>query len=227
MRGLFNLAIWSIVVFGMSDLAAQEPKAALGYLRFVNATGYEGMLFVKLDGVEISPMGYPSGLATGAVGFVPKDCQIEMRHEVLGEVKVSVTLRPGLVSTVIALPLVEEEKKAKPGQPAVPVEKPKVELTHYVLESPPFKSGAAPTLTLLQSTPVKLMELVVGKQAVAIEPLKPGTVTLKGMGDFPEILLAGKRVAMMNMTDPADQVVVLFVTDKGAVQNVTFSNLVN
>jgi hypothetical protein len=227
MRGLFSLIVWGVVLLGPAGVLAQEPSAALGYLRFVNATGYDGMLFVKLDGVEISPTGYPSGLATGAVGFAPKECVIEIRHEVLGEVKVSVTLKPGLVSSVIALPLVEEAKPGKPRQTVMAEEKPKVELTHQVLESRPFKAGAAPTLTVLQSTPMKLMELQVGKQALTVEPLKPATLAMQGMGDFPVVMLAGKKVAMLNMTDPADQVVVLFITDKGLVQNVTFSNLVN
>ena len=227
MRGLFNLAVSALVLLCSVGVLAQEPSVAKGYLRFVNATGYEGMLHVKLDGVEISAAGYSSGLATGAVGFLPKECQIEMRHDTLGEVKVTLSLKPGLVSTVIALPLVEEEKKPKAGQAVAPVEKPKVELTHFVLDSAPFKAGSAPTLTVLQSTPMKAMELRVGKQALTLEPLKAGTVPLQGMGEFPVVMLAGKKVASMNMTDPADHVVVLFSTDKGLVQNVTFSNLVN
>lgn len=227
MRGLCSVLMLAGTMV-IASLQGQEVSAAKGYLRFVNATGYDGVLMVKLDGVEISPTGYPSGLATGAVGFPPKECAIEMKHEVLGEVKAMVNVKAGLVSTVIALPLVEEEKKPKPGQsaPAAP-EKPKVELTHYVLESNPFTTGSAPTLTVLQSTPVKAMELMIGKQALTLEPLKAGVVSLQGAGDFPTVMLAGKNVAMLNLTDPADQVVVLFVSEKGAVQQVSFSNRVN
>ena len=53
MRAHFKLSlIWCLgwMVFGPLALRGQEAVGGLAYLRFVNATGLPGKLFVKLDG---------------------------------------------------------------------------------------------------------------------------------------------------------------------------------
>lgn len=220
MRALYNLTIW-LTLFSAMSVPAQEPtpNMALGYLRFVNATGFEGLLKVSLDGVDINPKGYVTGQATGAVGLIPKACQIEMKHDTLGELKISIILKPGMVSAVVALPLVEKEPK--------PGEKPKVELIHQVIESPPAAKGRAPTVTILQTTPMETMDLKVGSQSCAAARMKPETVTLTGFAEFTPVTLGDKKLATLNFTDPTDQVLVLFTNEQGLVKQVSFNNQVN
>ena len=219
MRALCKWPVWMALLWA-AGLQAQEPEpdAALGYLRFVNATGYDGVLKVSLDGVDINPKGYVAGQATGAVGLPPKTCQIEMKHDILGELKTSVILKPGMVSAVVALPLVEKEPK--------PGEKPKVELTSQVIESPPSTRGRPPTVTILQTTPMETMELKVGSLSCAAARMKPETVTLTGFAEFTPVTLGDKKLATLNFTDPADQVLVFFTNEQGLVKQVSFNNQV-
>lgn len=196
--------------------AAPLPNEALGYIRFVNATGRDGKLFVTFDGFNTNPAGYISGQATGAVGFPPKACAIEMKHDTLGEAKTTVTLKPGTVTAVLALPLLE--KNPKPG------EEPKIELTSHVIESPASTRGRPPVLTILQTTHMETMELKVAGQTCAVAPFKPESLTLGNVGEFAPVNLGDNRVATLNFTDPADQVLVFFLTDQGLLRQVSFSN---
>ncbi len=215
----------------LSPLAAQQPapptsttppppqplpNEALGYIRFVNATGHDGKLRVTFDGIDVNPVGYTTGQATGAVGFPPKSALIGFRHDTLGETQVTVTLKPGTVTAVLALPLIE--KDPKPGQ------EPKIELTHHIVESPASSRGRAPVLTILQTTALETMELKVAGQTCAVGRLKPESLTLANVGEFAAVSLGGQNVATLNFTDPADQVLVLFTNDKGVLKQVSFSN---
>jgi hypothetical protein len=206
--------------FAFVAVKAQQPPedAALGFLRFVNATGFDENVVIKLDGEPVSPNGYKAGQATGAVGFLPTVCQIEMEHPTFGEEKLSVTLKPGIVSTVVALPEVEEPKK--------PGDEPKIKLAHHVLEAPVTgRRGEVNSLTLLQITPAELLNLKVADRDVALSRLKPDTVAIPGSaGDFPVISIAGTPVCTLNYTDNGDQVLVLFTDRKGRVKHVSFNN---
>jgi hypothetical protein len=217
MRALCNIMVWA-VFFGGSSLLCQEtkPDHLLGYLRFVNATGFEGRLHVTLDGLEVNPAGYVTGQATGAVGFTPGPCRIAIRHETLGELKVSLELKAAVITTVVMLPLVEKEPKAG--------EAPNVELLHHVLESSVSAKGRAPTLTILQTTPEETMELKVGNQTWVAKRMKPDSIMLNGVGEFASVTVGGKSLATLNFTDPADQVLVIFINEKGVAQQVSFSN---
>lgn len=234
MHEIYNLRLLlfaAMAAFILPQVHAQGKPSEnevppLGYLRFVNATGYAGKLHVELDGNNINPAGYNNGQATGAVGFVPKDCQIVFSHDALGKADVSVKLKLGEVCTVIALAVVKEKDKTTAiGASAAEEEKPEVELTSFIHTDTAFVNGNKPKLTLLQTTIAENLDFNVGSQSVACSRMKPASVPLPG-GDFLDVSIGEKKQLSMNVSDPSDRVVVFFTDEKGILKNVHFDNKV-
>ena len=205
--------------------AAQTPppadtaNAALGYLRFVNATGRQAPLKVKLDGVDINPQGYSSGHATGAVGFPPKTAQVELEHATLGSYRTAVTLKAGEVTTVVALPQAAEKDPKKPEA------EPKVELAALVHTAPTRGQGGGSRLTVVQATPAETLTFLVDGKPLVCEKLKP--VLAEGtMTDFVTLQLGETKLATLNFTDPGDRVIVFFTDEGGTVKHTSFNNTV-
>jgi hypothetical protein len=223
MRALFKLAFtWCLgwMVLGPVVLSGQEGVGGLAYLRFVNATGLPGKLFVTLDGEDINPEGYSDGFATGAVGFPAKICQVEFKHDGLGKVKVPVEIKAGEVTAVVALPIAEESKKE--GEP------PEIKLGHQVVASKKHQNGQPSTITVVQSSPAELLNFTVGGVPVAAAKLKPVVAPLnRGMGDFVAVKLGEKTLTTVNCTDPTDHVLFFFTDQKGVLKNVAFHNTVD
>jgi hypothetical protein len=228
--------LWGVLLACCATLAqdapAPPPPAAapkdfslLGYLRFVNATGYEGVVKVTLDGEDINPAGYETGVATGSVGFPPKTCQIEMSHETLGEVKLTATLKPGEVTSVIALPVITERTKKPGASAAEKEEEPKIELGAEVITNVGYVRGKEVSVTVLQATVAEELVVTVGNVPVTCEKLKPATVSLgQGVGEVVPVSVAGKALLTLNFVDRSDRVVILYPNKDGVVKNVTLSN---
>lgn len=220
-----------MAIFALSPVAAQQqgnPKtdySALGYLRFVNATGHEGKLRVLLDGEDTNPGGYTDGFSTGSVGFIPKTCQIEMRHDTLGEFKLSVTLKPGEVASVVALPVIRPQKDKAPGNRDAKATPPKVELGAQAILNPGYVRGKDITVTILQATVAEKLELKIGSLPLVCPKLDPATIHLgKGMGENVPVSLGEKKLLSLNFVDPSDRVVILFPNKDGVIQTITLNN---
>ena len=224
------------LLVAIGPLTAQQPEApnpdnketnysTLGYLRFVNATGYEGKLQVTLDGEDINPGGYADSTATGSVGFPPKTCQIEMRHDTLGEFKLSVTLKPGEVASVIALPVIRPAKKEVANSPDAATEPPKVELGGQTLFSPGYVRGGAISVTVLQATVAEKLEVKIGSLPLTCPKLEPATVGLgKGIGESVPVSIGEQKLLTLNFVDPSDRIVILFPDKEGVLKNITLNN---
>lgn len=222
MHAICKAALAILLATQMGGLATADAQddAGLAYLRFANATGHPGKLFVKLDGMDINPEGYVDGQSTGAVGFPAKTCQIEFKHETLGDQRMAVEIKYGEVATVVALPLVEEEKKEG--------EEPKVTLTYQVINAKKHAKGQPSSITLVQSSPAETLDFTVGGQAMPAEKLKPVTTSLtRGMGDFVQVKLGEKVLTTINCTDPTDHVLVFFTDKAGVLKNMAFHNTVD
>lgn len=217
-----------------SSLPAQQPPAepapartgkkdfsALGYLRFVNATGHEGSLRVTLDGEDINPQGYADGIATGSVGFPPKNCQIELRHDTLGKVNLPVTLKPGEVASVIALAL----PAATPEGSRNDTEPPKLELSAHVISSPGYIRGNAVSVTVLQATLAEKLDLTIGNVPLACVKLEPAAVGIApSMGEVVPVSLGDKKLLSLSFVDRSDRVLILFTNQQGVLKNITLDN---
>lgn len=213
MRAHFSLWIAASL---LNTALAQDLSGPPGFIRFVNATGFDQPVFFKLNNEQINPDGYRSGQATGAIGFTTASYSLELEHATLGKDRVQIQLRPGELKTVIALPKTE---KAKDG------EEPKITLTQYVLDSTPSAPGRDPSLTLLQITPLDTLDLTVAGTAFALKRLKPDSMSVtKQMGEFPAVEFQSKKVCTLNYHDPQDQVVVFFTDGRGALRHVSFNN---
>ncbi len=229
----FRALLTALCALLLSPLAAQEPVSAaapkdyslLGYLRFVNATGHEGKLRVFLDGEDINPTGYADGFATGSVGFPPRTCQIELRHDTLGEFKLAVTLKPGEVASVIALPVIRPAKEDPAKAREAKEKPPKVELGTQAIFSPGFVRGKDITVTVLQATIAEKLEVKIGSLPLTCPKLDPATVSLgRGVGEFVPVTLGNKQLLSLNFTDPSDRVVILFTNKDGVLKNITLNN---
>ncbi len=223
MRALFKLAFtWCLgwMVLGPVALRGQEGVGGLAYLRFVNATGLPGKLFVKLDGEDINPEGYADGYATGAVGFQAKICQVELQHDGLGKLKVPVEIKGGEVTAVVALPITKESKKE--GEPT------EITLGHQVVASKKHRKGQPATITLVQSSPAELLNFMVGGVSIVAEKLKPVVAPLsRGNGEFVEVKLGEKMLTTVNCVEPTGHVLFFFTDQKGVLRNVWFHNMVD
>ena len=198
---------------------APAANAGQGYLRFVNATGRPAPLKVKLNGAYINDQGYAPGHATGAVGLPLGTLQVELEQAELGDYRTGVTLKPGEVTTVVALPQSAEKDPKKPA------EKPKVELAALVHSSPTRGLGGGSRLTVVQATPAEVLTFLVNGKPLVCEKLKP--VTAEGvMTDFVTLELAKAKVETLNFTDPGDRVVVFFTDEAGKVKSTSFNNTV-
>jgi hypothetical protein len=229
----FKLTCWAFLsaIFALAPAFAQQQGnakvdySALGYLRFVNATGHEGKLRVLLDGEDTNPSGYADGFSTGTVGFPPRTCQIEMRHDTLGEFKLSVTLKPGEVASVVALPVIRPQKDKAPGNRDAEAAPPKVELGAQAVLNPGYVRGKDITVTILQATVAEKLEVKIGSLPLVCPKLDPATVSLgKGMGENVPISLGEKKLLSLNFVDPSDRVVILFPNKNGVIQTITLNN---
>jgi hypothetical protein len=229
----FRLVCWAFLsavaalapAFAQQQGNAKVDYSALGYLRFVNATGHEGKLRVLLDGEDTNPSGYADGFSTGTVGFSPRTCQIEMRHDTLGEFKLSVTLKPGEVASVVALPVIRPQKEKAPGNRDAEAEPPKVELGAQAILNPGYVRGKDITVTILQATVAEKLEVKIGSLPLVCPKLDPATVSLgKGMGENVPVSLGEKKLLSLNFVDPSDRVVILFPNKNGVIQTITLNN---
>jgi hypothetical protein len=145
--------------------------------------------------------------------------QVEMEQPELGSHRLSVTLKPGEVTTVVALPQAADKDPKKPD------DKPKVELASMVHTSPSRGLGSGSRLTVVQATSAPELTFLVDGKPLVCEKLKP--VTAEGvMSDFVTLELAQTKMATLNFTDPGDRVIVFFTDAGGKVMNTSFNNTV-
>lgn len=205
--------------------AGKTDYSTLGYLRFVNATGHDGKLHVLLDGQDTNPPGYPDKTATGSVGFPPRTFQIEMRHDILGEFKLTVTLKPGEVTSVIALPVIRPEKEGADGVRDTSEKAPKVELGAHAITSPGYVRGKDLSVTVLQATIAEKLEVKIGNLPLICPKLDPATVSLgKGIGENVPVSVGENKLISLNFVDPSDRVVIVFPNKDGVLQTITLNN---
>lgn len=214
MRAIFNLAL---VLAAAVFATAQEPEGGYAQLRFVNATGMEGAVLVSLDGQKLNSRGYTSGQATGHMNVLPKNYQILLKHETLGERELNLELRPGEMRAVIALAKVEPAKKE--GEP------PEITLDHHLLEYTVLEKGSPSSLLVLQTTPLPSLELSVAGKSCTAERLKPASMVVTGdMGQFPVVQFQERRVCSLSYHEPADGALILYADAKGNLQHIFFKN---
>lgn len=216
MRAIFKLWLSAITLtLPFSLTVAQTPDTGLGYLRFANATGFEGAVKFELDGQTVTPSGYRSGQVTGTVGFPEKVCAIKISHELLGEAQTAVQIKPAMVTAVLALAKRDEKDPLK------------VKLAMHVITSPENDSSRLPQLTLMQTTPLETLDLLVGDKPCSLTPFKPDElIVTKSMGQFISVTYQSKRVCSLNFHDPADTVLVLYADSQGLLKHISFSNIV-
>ncbi|HCN75967.1 MAG TPA: hypothetical protein DIT13_02085 [Verrucomicrobiales bacterium] len=212
MRAIFKLAL--ILAAAAS---AQEPEGGYARLRFVNATGMEGAVLVSLDGQKLNSRGYTSGQATGHMDVLPKNYQIELKHDTLGESRLNLELRPGEMRAVIVLAKIGETKKE--GEP------PEITLDHHLLEYTVLEKGSPSSLLVLQTTPLPSLEISVAGKSCTAERFKPASMVVTGdMGQFPVVHFQQRRVCSLSFHEPADAALILYADAKGTLQHIFFKN---
>ncbi len=223
------LAVFCLALSALPCAQAQEPEIEippdLGFLRIVNAAGRPGKLWVTVNGVKLAAAsGYEDGAATGAMGLTEKSLSIEMRHEDIGELKLPVTLKAGIVTTLIAFVESKPPEESKNGG-AQDEGEAKIKLAAHLLELPASRQGEKSTLSLIQFTPAAQLPLSVASTSCVLEPKKPQTISITpDMGTFLDVKLQGKIVAQLNFMDPAGQGVVLFTDTAGVLKSAQFRN---
>lgn len=224
-RFVGTLFLLATVCLPVSNRAQQEPEFEippdLGFLRIVNASGHPGPLWVTVNGVKLAEAtGYADGEATGAMGIIDKNLVLELRHDLLGEVKQSVTLKAGMITSVIAVAAKKEENKEGKNE-----KERKVELAVHLLELPVSYSDQPSTLSVMQFTPATQLSAEVAGTTMSLEAAKVQSMTItSAMAAFLEVKLQGQIVAQLNFKDPAGQVVVLYTDPKGVVKSTQFRN---
>lgn len=208
--------LWSICATG---LHAQTPVPAPnmeGHLSFVNATGEAGNLFFSINDEAVSRRGYPSGRSAGPMGFLAASYNVKIKHDLLGELELPVTVAQGTHQVLVVQPKPEPKDKTKP-------EKVKMECT--VFELGKGRSGDGVSLALVQLTNVSKLDMNVGGTPVQLDYGKPQFVPVtSAMGKFPKLMFRQTRVTSINMDEPRDMVVVFFTDKEGILKAVTFGN---
>lgn len=214
MRCLVQLACLSLGLAMPLWSQQQEPEFELppdlGFLRIVNAAGSGGKLWVTVNGVKLAASsGYEDGFATGAMAIIEKSLNIEMRHDELGELRHALTLKPGIISTLVVY------AKRKPDEAGSPEES-KAELALHAMDLPASKREEESTLSLLQITPAPQLVVSVKDNVWVLEPVKEQTIPIpSSMGAFLDVKIQNQIAAQLNFTDPAGQGVVLYTDTVG------------
>jgi hypothetical protein len=203
---------------------AQQPEPEfeippdLGFFRIVNATGREGKLWARVNGVRLAAeTGYEDGFATGPMAILEKGLSVELKHDTLGELEMAVTLEAGTVTTLIAHTVVRRPDDGEGGE--------SVKLAGYLLKLPASKRGEPSTLSLIQFTPATQLAVSIQEKESVLEPAKEVTLPLSSdWGAFLDVKVAGQTVAQLNFTDPAGQGVVLYTDAQGRLLSSTFRN---
>jgi hypothetical protein len=218
----------AIMTHGVQEVWSQqdaefEIPADLGFLRIVNATGYEGALWVTVNGVKLAAAtGYEDGVATGAMGIQDKSLVVEMRHDTLGEIKQTVALKVGIITAMIAVAAVPEDGEKKGGDEG---KESKPELVVHLLELPVSRSEEGSTLSLIQFSLAKQLRVDVGEKSFDLARGQVQTFPVtEAMGAFIDVKMKEQNVAQLNFKDAAGQGVVLYTTPKGVVKSTQFRN---
>lgn len=219
MKECYKLIIALASAFlGALSAQAQSPAQgeALGYFRFVQATGIPGKITVLLDVDDLQPEGYTTGQCTGAIGFPAKTYQIKVHHPDLGDLRLALPLKPGSINTLVIFTKMENPK---------PDQSPKLMLSHYILESPAEDKAKGHNLTFVQCTSQPSVDFDVAGQPLSVARLTPVKIRVtKSMGEFPALSIGGTKLCTLNFKDPQDTVVIIFGDESGAMKAVSFGN---
>ena len=225
---LFLLESLSVTHLSAQSSSDQEVPPNLGFIRLMNAIGEAGQLKISINNEETNPGGYPMGEATGALGLPEGSYQVSLDHETLGKERVSMTLKKGQISTLVVfqeLKQLQDQNNQLAKVDGKAVEN-KPTLAWHVDESPTSPPDTInPILKLLQFTPAAELAFSVDKVPAITERGKPNSVAItQAMGAFPEVVLAGKSVCLLNFKAPADQLVVFFTGPGGILKHAVMRN---
>lgn len=190
-------------------LPCQEPEPAS--LRFINATGAEEFLSVRINGELLQTRGYRSGEATGRLEIGAGPCLIDLSHPQLGRIVLPLAMQPGEARSVVAL---REPGKAQASPPQPP------KLSSHVVAQPPADTAMRRRLQILQATPQPELEVHLAGHELRCRRLQVETRVI----EHPQPLLkhAGMPLARLPFDEPGDATLILFADDDGRLRHLFF-----
>lgn len=193
---------------------AQEAEPAS--LRFVNVTGVDASLLVRVNGEPLQDRGYRSGEATGRLELSAGPCRIELSLPQHGHAILLLELQPGDARTVVAL--CEPSRTPSGRQQAV-------QLTSHVLVKP--RPGTSPQrrLQVLQVTPLEQIDLRLAGREIRCHRRRVESFSI----DHPQPLLehAGQPLGRLPFEEAGDATLILFTDAAGHLRRVFFLDPLN
>jgi hypothetical protein len=206
-RASFNAAC--LLLLATAPNQAQDAVAAS--LRFVNATGADLPLTVRVNGALLQPRGYRSGEATGRLEITSGPCHIELSQPQYGRLNLTLNLQTGDTRTVVALiqPPRDEADRRRPPK-----------LACHVLETLPPCPPRQLRLRVLQTTPLAELRLRLAGLDLHCPRLQTQILTLTQPN--PAIQHAGQPLGRLPFEEAGDGTLILFADQAGHLRRVFF-----
>lgn len=206
-RASFSAACLLLLAIAQNQAQEAEPAS----LRFVNATGAEPPLTVRVNGESLQARGYRSGEATGRLEISAGPCHIELSQPVHGNLSLTLNLLAGDTRTVVAL-MEPARHGADRRQPP--------KLACHVLETLPPGPPTQRRLRVLQTTPQAELHLRLPGRDLRCTRLRAQTLTLAQPN--PVIEHAGQPLGRLPFEEAGDGTLILFTDPAGHLRRVFF-----
>lgn len=198
-----------LLLLAVAPLAALETPTAS--LRFVNATGADAPLAIRLNGEPLQVRGYRSGEATGLLELAAGPCHIELEHPLLGRSTLTLALQPGEGRTVVAL----AETAHSDTEPRLP---PKLASHVFNLTSADARAGRR--LQVLQATPLPQLDLRLDGRDLRCGRLRLETLEIRH--PQPSLEHAGRRLSRLPFEEAGNGTLILFTDSAGRLRHLFF-----
>lgn len=198
-------------LFLLFALSSQAQEAEPASLRFVNATGVNTPLLVRVNGEPLQARGYRSGQATGRLELAAGPCRIELSQAQLGHAILLLELQPGDARTVVAL-IEPARSTATPRQPP--------KLTIHVLVQPAPAPSPQRRLQVLQVTPLAQLDLRLAGREIRCRRLRVESVGV----NHPQPMLehAGQPLGRLPFDEAGAGTLILFSDGEGRLRQLFF-----
>lgn len=195
---------------------AQQTPVLYSYFKVVNATGDKENLPVLINNEAIHPRGIAAGIATGVLAIPPASYTFKAKHPVHGEVSFVLDAKVDAMTSIVFHLRVGEKKDDEP---------PKTELAYRLFDARPPDADDPNTLTMLQVTNVRQLEVMLGTTPYNLEYEKPFVIPVpKAAGMFPRVAFRNFMLGTLNLEMPEDRVVVFFTDPEGTLKMIDYAN---
>jgi hypothetical protein len=198
-------------------LAQEEPPAAFGFIRVVNAvTAGTGEVRVLIDGAEIRPQGYKPGDVTGGIGLPAGKHKLSIRRDGVRQGNTSISLEVDQTVTFVAF---AEQIPATENEPV------HVAVRMVRLKQSDSETDRTATFVSVSASPelkVALADEAGGWASVVVKRRLVEVMPLRFSQGYAPVRVNGVPIKPIPISGDGNYVVVLYDNPEGRLQSVFY-----